>query len=266
MNKYLKTIGITATLAVMVPLSAFAASDTTSTTSPSNTVQVQKDNTAKPMGGKHGRGGVGFGGNFVSDSILTLLNLDRDTLNEKLAAGSTLADIAEEQGVSSDDLKAALTTAFEQRQSDEKAQFTANLDNLINSDQLAQEREGRRGRGFGQNLDTVATALNMTEDELKTELLAGKTIADIAEAKGVSEDSVVSAIEAAINAQIDQAVTDGKLTADEAAKQKENTAAQAQNIVNGELQPKGDGGHRGGAAKPKDQAGTDSAATSDSNA
>ncbi|MCK9860696.1 hypothetical protein [Paenibacillus sp. ATY16] len=265
MYKYLKTIGITATLAVMVPLSAFAASSgTTSTTSPSNTAQVQMD-TTKQMEGKHGRGG--FGGNFVSDTVLTLLKLDRDTLNEKLAAGSTLADIAKEQGVSNDDLKAALTTAFEQRQSDEKSQFTANLDNLINSDQLAQGREGRRGgRGLGQNLDTVATALNMTEDELKTELQAGKTIADIAEAKGVSTDSVVNALETAINAQIDQAVTDGKLTADEAATKKENTPAQAQSIVNGEFQPKGDGGHRGGAAKPKDQASTDSATTSDTNA
>ncbi|WP_435166757.1 hypothetical protein [Paenibacillus glycanilyticus] len=264
MNKYLKTIGITATLAVMVPLSAFAASSTTSTTSPSNTAQVQTD-TTKQIDGKHGRGG--FGGNFVSDSVLTLLKLDRDTLNEKLAAGSTLADIAKEQGVSNDDLKAALTTAFEQHQSDEKSKFTANLDNLINSDQIAQGREGRRGgRGFGQNLDTVATALNMTEDELKTELQAGKTIADIAEAKGVSTDSVVNALETAIHAQIDQAVTDGKLTADEAATKKEGTAAQAQSIVNGEFQPKGDGGHRGGAAKPKDQAGTDSATTSDTNA
>ncbi|NIK70540.1 hypothetical protein [Paenibacillus sp. BK720] len=265
MNKYLKTIGITATLAVMVPLSAFAATDTTSTASSSNTAQVQTDNTTKQMGGKHGRGG--FGGNFVSDSVLTLLKLDRDTLNEKLAAGSTLAEIAAEQGVSSDDLKAALTAAFEERQTAEKSQFTANLDNLINSDQLAQGREGRRGgRGFGQSLDTVATALNMTEDDLKTELRAGKTIADIAEAKGVSADSVVSALETAINVQIDQAVTDGKLTADEAATKKEGTAAQAQSIVNGEFPLKGDAGRHGGGAKPTAQASTDSETTSDSNA
>ncbi|MCM3631122.1 hypothetical protein M3194_27800 [Paenibacillus glycanilyticus] len=261
MNKYLKTIGITATLAVMVPLSAFAATDTTSATK--NTAQVQTD-TAKPVEGKHGRGG--FGGNLISDSVLTLLKLDRDALNEKLAAGSTLAEIAAEQGVSSDDLKAALTAAFEERQANEETRFTANLDNMINSDQLAQGREGRKGRGFGQNLDVVATALSITEDELKTELKAGKTIADIAKEKGISEDSVVSAIETAINAQIDQEVKAGKLTADEAAAKKEDAAARAQSIVDGNFPFKGDGGHGGGGMKPTSQTESDSTATTETNA
>lgn len=260
MNKYLKTIGITATLAVMVPLSAFAATDTTSTTT--NTAQVQTDSGTKPLDGKHGRGG--FGGKFISDSVLTVLKMDREALNEKLAAGSTLAEIAAEQGVSNDDLKAALTTAFEERQAAEEEQFSANLDNLINSEQLVQGRRG--GRGFGYDLETVAAALNLTEDEHKTELQGGKTIAAIAEEKGISEATVVSAIETAINAKIDQAVTDGKLTAEEAAAKKENSAEQAQSIVDGEFPLKGDGGHRGGM-KPKDQTSTtDSAATAETNA
>ncbi|SFD97212.1 hypothetical protein SAMN05216378_1812 [Paenibacillus catalpae] len=259
MNKYLKTIGITATLAVMVPLSAFAATDSASTTGTSTTAQVQTDSSTKSFDGKHGRGG--FGTKFISDSVLTLLNLDRETLNEKLAAGSTLAEIAAEQGVSNDDLKAALTTAFEEHQTAEKDQFSANLDTMITSEQLAQGRRGGRENGFGYSLDEVATALNLTEDELKDELQAGKTIAAIAEAKGISEDTVVSEIEAAINAQIDQAVTDGKLTADEAAAKKETSAEQAQSIVNGEFPLKGVGGHRGGGMKPNTAAGTDSATT-----
>ncbi|GLX68664.1 hypothetical protein [Paenibacillus glycanilyticus] len=269
MNKYLKTIGITATLAVMVPLSAFAATDTTSKTDSSTTKQVQSGSSAQPKDGKHGRGGGGFGGSVISDSVLTLLNLDREALNEKLAAGSTLAEVAAEQGVSSEDLKAALTTAFEERQATEEKQFTANLDNLINSDQIAEGREGRKGRGgFGAHLDTVATALNVTEDELQTELKAGKTIAAIAEEKGISEDTVISALKTAINAQIDQAVTDGKLTAEEATAQKAKTSEQAQNIVNGDFPLKGEGGHRGGGMRPDKQATTesDSAASADTNA
>jgi lambda repressor-like predicted transcriptional regulator len=255
MNKYVKTFGITAALAVMVPLSAFAATSPTSTTGAAATAQVQADGSTKQADGMHGRGG--FGGKFISDSVLTLLNLDRETLNEKLAAGSTLAEIATEQGVASDDLKAALTSAFEERQTNDKSQFSANLDNLISTEQLATGREDRRGRDFGHNLDAAATALNMTEDELKTELQAGKTIAALAEEKGISEDTVISALETAINAEIDQAVTDGKLTADEAATKKEETTAQAQSIVNGEFTLKGDGSHHGGGMKEKDQAETD---------
>lgn len=260
MNKYLKTIGITAALAVMVPLSAFAATEANSTTSSSNTAQVQTDGAAKPLDGKHGRGG--FGGKFISDSVLALLKLDRDTLSEKLAAGSTLAEIAAEQGVSNEDLKAALTTAFEERQAAEEEQFSANLDNLINSEQLAQGRRG--GRGFGYDLETVAAALNLTEDELKTELRGGKTIAAVAEEKGIGEAAVVSAIETAINAEIDQAVTDGNLTAEEAAAKKEKSAEQAQSIADGEFPLQG--GHRGGGKNPASQTETDSTTAAEANA
>ncbi|CAM3095697.1 hypothetical protein PALU110988_00970 [Paenibacillus lupini] len=265
MNKYVKTFGITAALAVMVPLSAFAAtSPTSSTAGAAASAQVQADGSTKQADGMHGRGG--FGGKFISDSVLTLLNLDRETLNKKLAAGSTLAEIATEQGVASDDLKAVLTSAFEERQTNDKSQFSANLDNLINNEQLSEGREGRRGRGFGHTLDAAATALNMTEDELKTELQAGKTIADLAEEKGISEDTVTAALETAINAEIDQAVTDGKLTANEAATKKEETAAQAQSIVNGEFNLKGDGSHHGGGMKQKAQTETDDTTAAETNA
>ncbi|PWV95911.1 hypothetical protein DFQ01_12488 [Paenibacillus cellulosilyticus] len=265
MKKYVKVIGMTAALALMVPLSAFAATNTDSTTSTTPTSQVQADSSAKQGNGMHERGGRG--GQFISDSVLTLLGLDREALNEKLAAGSTLAEIAEAQGVSTDELKAALAAAFQERRSADEEQFTANLDNLINSDQLDQGREHGQGKGLGfgfeHNLDTVATALNLTEDELQTELQAGKTIAAIAEEQGISEDTVISALETAINAQIDQAVTDGKLTAEEAATQKEKTAEQAQNIVNGEFSFKGDGGHRGGMKAKGDASAADSASTTE---
>jgi lambda repressor-like predicted transcriptional regulator len=264
MKKYVKIIGMTAALALMVPLSAFAATNTAATTT-TTTTQVKADSSGKQGNGMHGRGGGG--GQFISDSVLTLLGLDKDALNEKLAAGSTLAEIAEEQGVKTDELKAALTAAFAERSSADEEQFTANLDKLINSDQLDQGRDHGKGHGlgFGHNSDTVATALSLTEDELQTELQAGKTIAAIAEDKGISTDTVIRSLETAINAQIDQAVTDGKLTQEEAAAKKENTAEQAQSIVNGEFSFKGDAGHRGGL-KAKSDVSADSASTTETNA
>src|SRR4051794_26102413 len=49
------------------------------------------------------------------------------------------------------------------------------------------EGHGRHfgGHGGGVNLETAATALSMTPDELRTELEAGKTIAQVAGEKGV---------------------------------------------------------------------------------
>ena len=63
---------------------------------------------------------------------------------------------------------------------------------------------GRRGPG----LDAAATALGITADELKTELEAGKTIADVATEKGVDVQTVIDAIVAEQTADITQRVTD----------------------------------------------------------
>jgi hypothetical protein len=65
---------------------------------------------------------------------------------------------------------------------------------------------GFGGRGAG--LDAAATALGITSDELKTELQAGKTIADVATEKGVDVQTVIDAIVAAETANITERVTD----------------------------------------------------------
>ena len=65
-------------------------------------------------------------------------------------------------------------------------------------------------------LAAAAKALGMTTDELSAELWGGKTLSDIATAKGVDIATVKAAVEAAENAEtktaINQAVTDGKIT------------------------------------------------------
>ena len=52
---------------------------------------------------------------------------------------------------------------------------------------------GFGGRG-GASLEAAATALGITTDELKTELQADKTIADVATEKGVDVDTVIDAM------------------------------------------------------------------------
>jgi len=65
-------------------------------------------------------------------------------------------------------------------------------------------------------LEAAAKALGMTADELSAQLWGGKTLADIAAAKGVDIATVKAAVEAAQIAEtktaINQAVTDGTLT------------------------------------------------------
>jgi hypothetical protein len=65
-------------------------------------------------------------------------------------------------------------------------------------------------------LEAAAKALGMTADELSAQLWGGKTLADIATAKGVDIATVKAAVEAAQVAEtktaIAQAVTDGTIT------------------------------------------------------
>ncbi len=87
---------------------------------------------------------------------------------------------------------------------------------------------GRGGHGGGErggpggpgSLDAAAKALGMTSADLMTELQSGKTLADVAQAKGVSQDAVKQAIVAAEKAEIDAAVTAGRLTVDQATQMK----------------------------------------------
>ncbi len=85
-------------------------------------------------------------------------------------------------------------------------------------------------RGFGRGLGgevglaAAAEALGMTTEELSAELWAGKSLADIAEEKGVDlvelQATVQSAVEAArvtaMQEAIDQAVEDGTITQENA--------------------------------------------------
>lgn len=76
---------------------------------------------------------------------------------------------------------------------------------------------GGMGRGaMGAGLDAAAGALNMTAEELRAELQSGQTLGAIADAAGVSRQSVVDAIVAAAEERLATAVGEGRLTQAEA--------------------------------------------------
>lgn len=79
---------------------------------------------------------------------------------------------------------------------------------------------GMRGGDSWQSFDAVAEALGMTPEQLFSELHSGKTLEEIAEAKGVDMEAVKDALTAsqkeALKAEIEQAVEDGKLTREQA--------------------------------------------------
>lgn len=90
---------------------------------------------------------------------------------------------------------------------------------------LAQQLGPRGGFGHGHGergvaLTAAADALGLTTDELRAALADGSTLADVAEDQGVAVDDLVAALVAAAEERIDDAVADGRLTAEEAEQRK----------------------------------------------
>jgi hypothetical protein len=78
----------------------------------------------------------------------------------------------------------------------------------------------------------AASTIGVEVAELKAAVKGGQTVGAFAESKGVSADSVVTAVVEVLNGRIDQAVTDGKVDEARAAKVKERVPEFAQRLVN----------------------------------
>jgi hypothetical protein len=78
-------------------------------------------------------------------------------------------------------------------------------DDTATEDAPVEDAPGFRAHGpRGERLETAAEALGMSADELKTELEAGKSIAQVAEEKGVDVQTVVDALVAEGMARLEQ--------------------------------------------------------------
>lgn len=102
----------------------------------------------------------------------------------------------------------------------------------------------------------AATALGISEADLVAELQAGKSIADVASAKGVDLDTVIDALYADLKAHIDAHVAEGKLTQEQADARLADAKTRITTLVNtaGPLRGKGmggKGGHMGHRGAPK---------------
>jgi hypothetical protein len=89
---------------------------------------------------------------------------------------------------------------------------------LAESDALGHDgHHGGRGIGRLVDLDVAASTLGLTTDELRTALSAdGATLASVAADQGVETQALVDALVAAATERVEQGVTDGRLTREEA--------------------------------------------------
>ncbi|MED1796827.1 hypothetical protein P4V54_29670 [Brevibacillus nitrificans] len=195
--------------------------------------------------------GFGFGGYDKNEELLSLLKLDADKLSEQLKADKSLAAVAEAQGVAVDDVVALLVKQQEEKVAEavKAGKLTQEQADQMNEkaservkamvESTHQERGHGKGMGFGigKNEDLLAL-LKLDEAKLTEELKAGKSLAEVAQAQGVSEDEVVALLVKQQKDKLAQAVEAGKLTQENADKRSEELEAFAKKMVESKHQPK----------------------------
>jgi hypothetical protein len=101
--------------------------------------------------------------------------------------------------------------------------------------------EFHRGPGmhlFGDKLSAAAGYLGLTQDQLRTKLMNGQSLAGVAKAQGKSVDGLKQTILDGAKKRLDQAVKDGDLTQAQANDMLDRLKAHVDELVNGDF-PRG---------------------------
>ncbi len=112
------------------------------------------------------------------------------------------------------------------------------------------ERRAERQAEREANFEELAATLGLDAESLRSELQAGNSIADIAEANGVDVQVVIDELVADAMARLDEAVANGQLDAEDVADRVAELEQRITDRVNGERPDRADrpgrGGPRGG--------------------
>jgi len=182
----------------------------------------------------------GFGGPQFMAAAATYIGITEAQLRTELGTDKSLADVAVAHGKTRDGLIAALGQAATQQ-----------ITQLVDQKGVAGPPAGG-GPGFpggpgvtGDSFAAAATYLGISVDDLRTKVSGGQTLAAIANATaGKSRDGLVKALVDDASAKIDQAVKDGKITADQATQLKSGLNDRIVRLVDSTAPLGGPRGHR----------------------
>jgi polyhydroxyalkanoate synthesis regulator phasin len=153
------------------------------------------------------------------------------------AADTFLSKVAAKLGIGEDKLKTAVDEAYSET-----------IDEQVAAGQLTQDQADRlKERGFelapmfaprggrlgGAHLmESAATVLGISADDLMTQLRDGKSLADVAEAQGISVDKLKTDLLAQVKTELDTLVSDGKITQSQADDVYSRTESNIDTIIN----------------------------------
>lgn len=202
--------------AMFSPLGLAGAQDDGGEDSPVEGTAPRGDRSGRPGHHRH-----------IGDA-LEELGLTEDQVRAGIEADQSLAEIAVANGITEAELTAALETEaaahlaeavesgrVSQEEADERlADLGDRIEERIN--QLPSERQALREERRENRLSPL-TDLGLTAEEIRAGHEAGQSLAETAEANGISEEVLVDALVAAATERAEAAVENGRADADEVA-------------------------------------------------
>jgi hypothetical protein len=160
----------------------------------------------------------------ILDEAASILGTDKQALEKELQGGKSLVEVAKEKGISEADLTAKLldlrkskideavkSGRLDAAKADKfKQQMAEHLTFMLNQKGLpsGHEQHGKKSHsGLRPDYEKLAGTLGMTKDQLKSELKGGKSLTEIAAAKGISKDQLIETIKTQLTPSIEKFVT-----------------------------------------------------------
>ena len=210
-------------------------------------------------------GGGGFGGKRVSpvEILSDLTGVSVEDIRSARQSGDSLADIAETNDVSTDDYVAAVvnaaTTAIDDAVADGKlseeraTEIKSGLTDKVTAMVTSEAGWYGRSRGWAVKLDgkpspvvVLSELSGLSVEEIRESRVEGTSLADIAEANGVTKDEYVDELVTRAKAAIDAMVEAGRLSEERAQTMKDGLADRVESIVTNTDEPgRGHGWGRG---------------------
>lgn len=170
------------------------------------------------------------GSNIIQETA-EVLGMTESDVRSALEAGSTFAEIAEGKGMTQsvfvEKLKAMETAKIDERLSEGsiteteaaawKEALGERLTQIVKSSEADFGRgHGKGGQGFGKfgNPEKIAAMLGISEEDLKAKMTEGQSLAEIAAAKGITEDQLIQKLKDQMTEPLKQWVNEKHTKAD----------------------------------------------------
>ena len=192
-------------------------------------------------------------GQHLIGAVIESLGLEKADIATETRNGSTLGEIAESNGITTEDLISTITSIMTEKLNEAVNEGKITADEALTKASNIQERaeqmvnkplnqkpgKNHDDKGKGRHLiGAVIESLGLEKADIATETRNGSTLGEIAESNGITTEDLISTITSIMTEKLNEAVNEGKISADEALTKASNIQERAEQMVNKPLNQK----------------------------